>query len=85
MARLKAPNLYNVQYMLRVENPNDDTIDYMLTLDGFKELGTLCLDLSKFCEDSISPNEKQVKTLQKLLTAENIRNYVKISKMKTKK
>ncbi|MBM4400828.1 MAG: hypothetical protein FJ045_02635 [Crenarchaeota archaeon] len=85
VARLKAPNLYNVQYMVRLENPDEEAIDYMLSLDGFKKLGRLCLALSKFCKESIIADEKQVKTLQKLLTVENIQNYVKISAMKNKK
>lgn len=85
VARLKAPNLYNIQYMVRLENPDEDAIDYMLTLDGFKELGKLCLALSKFCKESIdATDEKQVKKLQKLLTVENIQNYVKLAAMKKK-
>jgi hypothetical protein len=84
VARLKGPNLYNVQYMVRLENPNYESIDYMLSLDGFKELGRLCLALNKFCKDPIIADEKQIKKLQKLLTVENIQNYVKLSAMKKK-
>ncbi|MFB3889974.1 MAG: hypothetical protein ACE14S_10820 [Candidatus Bathyarchaeia archaeon] len=85
VARLKAPKLYNIRYMLRLINPDNEVIDYMLSLNGFRKLGKLCLALSKFCEDPIIAGEQQVKELQRLLTYENIRNYVKISALKSKK
>jgi hypothetical protein len=85
VARLKAPHLYNVKYMVRLENPDEEIIDYVLSLEGFKKLGKLCLALNKFCRDPIIADEKQVKKLEKLLTFENIQNYVKISALKSKK
>ena len=51
VARLKAPNLINVKYMVRLENPEGEVIDYMLSLKGFKKLGRLCLALNKFCKE----------------------------------
>ena len=71
--------------MVRLENPDDEIIDYMLTLDGFKELGELCVALSKFCEEIIIVNGEQLEHARKNLTYENIMNYVKISAMKKKK
>jgi hypothetical protein len=85
VARLKGPNVSNVQYMVRLKNPDDEAIDYMLSLDGFKKLGKLSIALSKFCKDPIFANEKQVKTLEKLLTVENILNYVKMSEIQCRK
>lgn len=84
-ARLKAPGLYSVQFLLRLKNPDDEVIDYMLSLDGFKKLGRLCVALSKFCKDPIFVREKKVETLKKLLTYDNIMNYVKIAAIKCKK
>jgi hypothetical protein len=78
VARLNDPNFYNVAYMLRVENPKDQPIDYMLTLDGFRELGELCIALSKFCKKSISNNEHDIEKLKKLLTSENIKNFTEL-------
>ena len=49
VARLKGPGVTNVQYKVRMENPRGDRIDYMLTLDGFKELGQLLVALHDFC------------------------------------
>jgi hypothetical protein len=85
VARLKGPGLYSVQFILRLRNPDDEVIDYMLSLNGFKKLGKLCVALSKFCEDPIFVNEKKVEALKKLLTVENIMNYVKMSAMKRRK
>ncbi len=85
VARLKGPYLYNVQFLLRLKNPDDEAIDYMLSLNGFNQLGELCVALSKFCKDPISVEKHSVKTLENLLTADNILNYVKMSEIKCKK
>jgi hypothetical protein len=85
VARLKAPFVINVQYFIRLKNPDGDKIDYMTTLDGFRELGELLLDLHEFCKDKIYPEERDVNKLKRLLTPENIKNYVEISKLKDEK
>ena len=73
VARLKGPLVSSVQYIVRLENPDSSTIDYMATLDGFKELGELFLALHDFCRLPICTNEKDVEKLKGLLTAENIK------------
>jgi hypothetical protein len=46
IARINDPNYHNVAYMIRLENPELQSIDFMLSLQGFKELGELCVALS---------------------------------------
>jgi hypothetical protein len=82
VARLKDPNFYNVAYLLRLENPGEDKIDYVLSLDGFKELGELCVALSKFCKKSIFANEHNMEKIKNLLTCENIKNFAEISDLR---
>jgi hypothetical protein len=82
VARLNDPNFYNVAYLLRLEDPEEQSIDYVLSLDGFKELGELCIALSKFCKKSIFPNEQNIEKLKKLLTRENIKNFAELSELR---
>ena len=82
VARLRNPDFYNVAYTLRLENPAEESIDYVLSLDGFRELGELCIALSKFCKKSIFANEHNVDKLKKLLTSENIKNFAEISDLR---
>ena len=81
VARLKGPLVSNVQYILRVKDPDNNTIDYMTTLEGFKELGQLFQALHHFCRRPIYANEKDAAKLKKLLTAENIKNFVELMKL----
>jgi len=80
IARLKGPLVSNVQYILRLEDPEGYGIDYMTTLDGFKEIGELFLALHDFCKLPIYANEKHVDKLKELLTPENIKNFAEIIK-----
>jgi len=80
VARLKGPLVSNVQYTLRLKAPDDYTIDYMTTLDGFKELGELFQALHYFCKLPIYANAKHVDKLKELLTPENIKKFAEIIK-----
>lgn len=82
VARLKGPNAYNVAYMVRLQNPENEIIDFMLTLGGFKALGELCIALHDFCKKPIMLNETNIEKLKKLLTSENIKNYTQLSALK---
>jgi hypothetical protein len=84
IARLKGPWVFNVRYMVRLEHPKKETLDIMLSLDGFKELGELFIALHDFCKESIPVNETNIKKLKELLTSENIKNYVKFQRLKKK-
>lgn len=75
IARLKGPSVSNVQYILRLKDPRDNTIDYMTTLDGFKELGELFQALHHVCKLPIFANAKHVDELKELLTPENIKKF----------
>ena len=75
VARLKGPSVSNVQYILRLKDPNDNTIDYMTTLDGFRELGELFQALHHVCKLPIYANAKHVDKLRELLTPENIKKF----------
>ena len=80
VARLKGPLVSNVQYILRLKHPEGYNIDYMTTLDGFKEVGELFLALHDFCKLPIYANEKHVDKLKELLTPENIKKFAEIIK-----
>jgi hypothetical protein len=45
-------------------------------MDGFKKLGELLIALHDFCKAPIYANERNVDTLKKLLTSENIKVYL---------
>jgi hypothetical protein len=81
VARIKGPLVSNVQYILRLEDPQGQIIDYLTTLNGFKELGKLFLILHEFCKRRIYPGEKDVDKLKELLTAENIKKFVDFMKL----
>ena len=68
--------------MVRLENREEQVINFFLTLEGFKELGELCIALHDFCKEPIFINEKNVDKLKQLLTVENIKNYTEISALK---
>ena len=80
VARLKGPLVSNVQYMLRLKKPDDYTIDYMTTLEGFRKLGELYQALHYFCKLPIYANERHVDKLRELLTPENIKKFAEIIK-----
>ena len=82
VARLKGPNVYTVVFMVRLAHPEKEPIDFMLTLDGFKELGELCIALHDFCKEPIFFDETNAEKLKKLLTSENIKTYTQISALK---
>ena len=78
VARLKGPLVSNVQYIVRLRNPENSLIDYMVTLEGFKELGKLFLALHDFCKLPIYADEKDVERLKDLLTTDNIKKFAGI-------
>jgi len=71
--------------MVRLEHPEKEPIDFLLTLDGFKELGELFTALHDFCKKPILVNEENVDKLKMLLKSDNIKNYAQISALKSEK
>jgi hypothetical protein len=61
-----------------------DRLDYVLTLDGFKELGELLEALHDLCKDPIFTEEAQsVEKLKERLTAENITTWAKLTQLQS--
>jgi hypothetical protein len=81
VARLTGPLVSNVQYILRLKNPDDTKIDYLTTLDGFRELGELFQALHHFCKRPIYANERDIGKLKELLSAENIKKFAEFLKL----
>jgi hypothetical protein len=67
-----------VKYIIRIEKPNWDRVDYVGSLEGFKELGELLLDLNSFAKEKLDIADRR--KLRELLTAENIKEYTKLKK-----
>jgi hypothetical protein len=63
---------------VRLRDPRDSEIDYMANLEGFKELGELCLAVHNFCRLPIYADQKNVEELKKILTVENIKKFSRI-------
>jgi hypothetical protein len=80
VARLKGPLVSNVQFLVRLTDPEENNIDYMTNLEGFKDLGELSLALHHFCKLPIYANQKHVDKLKELLNAENIKAFAEIVK-----
>ena len=85
VARLTGPRVSNVLYLVRLQSPYGDALQYALTLDGFKKLGELLIALHDFCQLPIYANAKNVDALKKLLNDQNIKTYTQISALKSSK
>jgi hypothetical protein len=68
----------SVKYIIRIERPNWDRVDYVSSIEGFKKLGELLLDLHSFVEEKLRANDKG--KLRELLTTENLREYANFKK-----
>jgi len=68
-----------VLYSIRIEKPNGEKVDFISSLEGFKKFGELLLDLHSFAEEKLYAKDAQ--QLKELLTAENIKTYVKFKKV----
>jgi hypothetical protein len=67
-----------VKYIIRIEKPNWDRVDYVGSLEGFKKLGEMLLDLNSFAKETLDINDKRKP--REFLTAENIKEYTKLKK-----
>jgi hypothetical protein len=85
VARLTGPRVSNVLYLVRLESPYGESLQYALTLDGFKKLGELLVALHDFCQLPIYADAKNVDSLKKLLNDQNIKAYTQISALKSSK
>jgi hypothetical protein len=67
-----------VKYIIRIEKPNWDRVDYVSSLEGFKKLGELLLDIHSYAEDKAQIDDKE--KLRELLTAESIKKSSNVKK-----
>jgi hypothetical protein len=67
----------SVKYLIRIEKPNWERVDYVSSLAEFKRLGELFLDLYSFAKDKEQFDENK---LRETLTADNIREYANLKK-----
>ena len=67
-----------VKYIIRIEKPEGESSDFVSSLEGFKKFGELLLDLHSFSEEKLYA--KDLEQMKALLSAENIRTYVKFKK-----
>lgn len=65
-----------VRYIIRIQEPNGTTANYVSTIEGFKKFGELLLDLHSFAEEKLYA--KDTEQLKETLTPENIKSYLTI-------
>ena len=68
----------SVKYIIRIEKPNWESVDYFTNLEGLKKLGELFLDLHSFATEKLFDNDKR--KLRDLMTSKNIMEYAKFKK-----
>ncbi len=67
----------SIRYIIRIEKPNGDRIDYESSPEELKKLGELLLEIYRLEKD----NEQRGKNeLRGILTAENLRDFVNSKK-----
>lgn len=76
IARFEDP--YPVAYIIRVSTPEGTKVDYISTLEGFKNIGELLTALHYFAQTKLYP--KDTMRLREVLTAENIKNFAEVLK-----
>jgi len=76
IARFEEP--FPVQYVIRVSSPEGIKVDYMSTLEGFKNIGELLTALHYFAKTKLYPQDPI--RLREVLTAENIKNFAEVLK-----
>lgn len=75
----------SVQYIIRVSKsewkPKGREVDYVSSLEGFKNIGELLIALHHFAGKKIYA--KDPAKLKEILTAENIKKFVKLAGMQS--
>lgn len=69
---------YPVAYIIRVSTPKGRKVDYISTIEGFKNIGDLCTALHYFAKTKLYP--KDVTKLREVLTAEKVRDFAEVLK-----
>ena len=76
IAKFEAP--FPVQYIIRVSTPEGTEVNYMSTLDGFKNIGELLTALHYFARTKLYPTDTV--RLREVLTAEKIKSFSEVLK-----
>lgn len=76
IARFEDP--FPVQYIIRVSKPEGTEVDFVSTVEGFKNIGELLTALHYFAQTKLYP--KDAAKLREVLTAENIKNFAEVLK-----
>jgi len=76
IARFEDP--FPVQYIIRVSPPEGDEVDFISTIEGFKNIGELLTALHYFAKTKLYPTDAF--RLKEVLTAENIKNFAEVLK-----
>jgi len=69
---------FPVQYLIRVCTPEGDEVDFISTLDGFKNIGELLTALHYFARTKLYPKDRD--RLREVLTAQNIKSFAEVLK-----
>ena len=67
---------YPVQYIIRVSKPEGGKVDFLSTVDGFKNVGELLTALHYFAKTKLYPKDRN--RLKEVLTAENIKSFAEV-------
>jgi hypothetical protein len=71
LAKFQEP--FPVSYMIRVTTPQGAQVDFISTLDGFKNIGELLMALHYLAENKLYP--RNTEKLNEVLTADTIKNF----------
>lgn len=86
VARMAGPGVTNVQYLIRLRNPQGEHIDYMMTLNGFRRFGRLLVAMSKFAELKVyADSDEDIRWLNKTLSPKKIRELAGVFQNVAKK
>ena len=69
---------YPVSHIIRLSKPNGTTVDYISSLEGFKNIGELLTALSYFAQTKLYPTDTS--RLKEALTAEKILSFAEVLK-----
>jgi len=69
---------FPVAYIIRVSTPEGTKVDYISTIEGFKNIGELLIALHYFAKTKLYP--KDAEKLKEVLTAENIKSFAEVLK-----
>ena len=76
IAKFEEP--YPVKYIIRLSTPNGTNVDYISSLEGFKNIGELLTALSYFAKTKLYPTDTS--RLKEVLTAEKIMSFAEVLK-----